>query len=109
MFVPGKLFQNSLTNTSLVLKLLNYGRKKFTTLGPALAPGSVLLANVPHSLHCSCVGDEEKKVFWGRNQTVSQLGAQMRILHPFSWAHEHQDQLENLTKVFTLEDKVSDS
>ncbi len=34
MFVPAKLFQPSLTNTSLVQKFINYGLKQFHYIGP---------------------------------------------------------------------------
>jgi hypothetical protein len=34
MFVPGKLVNTGQTNTSLVEKLLNYGRKTFYNIGP---------------------------------------------------------------------------
>jgi hypothetical protein len=35
-------------------------------------------------------------------QAFGQLGPQVRVLHPLSRTHEHQNQFENLTKVFAL-------
>ncbi len=34
VFVPGKLFQPSLTNTNFLQKFVNYGRKKLYNIGP---------------------------------------------------------------------------
>ena len=36
MFIPSKVFQPSLTNTSLVQKFINYRHKKFYNIGPKL-------------------------------------------------------------------------
>jgi hypothetical protein len=56
----GKLFQSSLTNTNLLQKSINHGRKKFYNIGPGIATDPLpddAIGNKLSKLSSSCPGN----------------------------------------------------